>query len=68
MLKVYAYDVGHSQLDKTLLSDNRVVVKEKINCRYLTKDDFKDNIDFICMDVSFISCTKCLMLQHFKLQ
>ncbi len=56
--KVYAYDVGHSQLDKTLLSDNRVVVKEKINCRYLTKDDFKDNIDFICMDVSFISCTK----------
>lgn len=56
--KVYAYDVGHSQLDKSLLNDSRVVEKERINCRYLTKNDFKDTIDFICMDVSFISCTK----------
>ncbi len=56
--KIYAYDVGHSQLDQSLIEDSRVVAKEKINCRYLTKEDFCDTIDFICMDVSFISCTK----------
>ncbi len=56
--KVYAYDVGHSQLDSSLLADSRVVAREKINCRYLTREDFLDNIDFICMDVSFISCNR----------
>ncbi len=56
--KVYAFDVGHSQLDSSLLNDSRVVAKEKINCRYLTKDDIDEVVDFICMDVSFISCTK----------
>lgn len=56
--KVYAFDVGHDQLNIKLRNDNRVVAKEGINCRYLTKQEFKDDIDFICMDVSFISCTK----------
>lgn len=56
--RVYAYDVGHSQLDASLLNDKRVLAKENINCRYLNRDDFNENIDFICMDVSFISCTK----------
>ncbi len=56
--KVYAYDVGEGQLAEKLRNDPRVVVKEKINARYLKKEDFKDMIDFICMDVSFISCTK----------
>ncbi len=58
--KVYAYDVGHSQIEKSLINDKRVVIKEKINCRYLKRQDFIDDIDFICMDVSFISCTKML--------
>ncbi len=56
--RVYAYDVGHSQLDASLLNDKRVLAKENINCRYLNSNDFNENIDFICMDVSFISCTK----------
>lgn len=56
--KVYAYDVGENQLSEKLRNDERVVVKEKINARYLKKEDFTDTIDFICMDVSFISCTK----------
>ncbi len=56
--KVYAYDVGEGQLAEKLRNDPRVVVKEKINARYLKKEVFKDVIDFICMDVSFISCTK----------
>lgn len=56
--KVYAYDVGENQLANKLRSDKRIVVKEKVNARYLNKNDFIDIIDFICMDVSFISCTK----------
>ena len=58
--KVYAYDVGHDQLAEKLRNDPRVISQEGVNCRYLTKDNFKDIIDFICMDVSFISCTKML--------
>ncbi|MBQ6654137.1 MAG: TlyA family RNA methyltransferase [Erysipelotrichaceae bacterium] len=58
--KVYAYDVGHDQLDEKLRKDPRVVSKEGINCRNLTAEDFDEPIDFICMDVSFISCTRML--------
>lgn len=56
--KVYAYDVGHDQLDPSLKENPKIVMKEGINCRNLTKEDFKEQIDFIVMDVSFISCTK----------
>lgn len=56
--KVYAYDVGHDQLALKLRNDPAVVAKEGVNARYITKNDFEDSIDFICMDVSFISCTK----------
>ncbi len=55
---VYAYDVGHDQLNEKLKKDDRVVSNEGINARFLKKSDFVDEIDFICMDVSFISCTK----------
>ena len=58
--KVYAYDVGHDQLDSSLRRDSRVCVGEGINCRNLKAQDFSEPIDFICMDVSFISCTKML--------
>ena len=56
--RVYSYDVGTSQLHEKLLNNPRVISKEQINCRYLKKNDFPEEIDFICMDVSFISCTK----------
>ena len=58
--KVYAYDVGTDQLDISLRNDPRVISKENVNCRFLKKEDFSDEIDFICMDVSFISCTKMM--------
>ena len=58
--KVYAYDVGHDQLTEKLLRDDRVVSKEGINGRELYRNSFDEKIDFICMDVSFISCTKLL--------
>ena len=56
-LKVYAFDVGHGQLNWDLRNDSRVVVKEKINCRYLEKSDVGELVDIITIDVSFISLT-----------
>ena len=53
--KVYAVDVGYNQLDWKLRNDNRVVVMERTNIRNVTRDDIEDNIDFISIDVSFIS-------------
>lgn len=57
--KVYAIDCGTNQLDYRLRTDDRVVVMENTNARYLTKDDIgNDNIDFVSVDVSFISLDK----------
>ena len=53
--KVYAIDVGHNQLDYSLRVDDRVVVMEKTNIRHLDLSLIEDPIDFISIDVSFIS-------------
>lgn len=53
--KVYAVDVGYGQLDWRLRNDPRVVVMERTNIRYLKEEDIKDKIDFVSIDVSFIS-------------
>ena len=53
--RVYAVDVGDSQLHPTLASDDRVIVMDKTNARYLTCTNFNDQIDGAVMDVSFIS-------------
>jgi len=53
--KVYAIDVGYGQLDATLRNDPRVVVREKVNARFLEAKDFDDPIEFVSIDVSFIS-------------
>jgi 23S rRNA (cytidine1920-2'-O)/16S rRNA (cytidine1409-2'-O)-methyltransferase len=53
--KVYAIDVGYGQLDVSLRSDPRVVNREKVNARYLQPDNFDEPIDFVSIDVSFIS-------------
>ena len=58
--KVHAIDVGHSQLDWKIRNDPRVVVREKLNARYLTRADISDSIDFCVIDVSFISLTLIL--------
>lgn len=52
---VYALDVGHDQLDETLLNDKRVISMEGVNFRYVTVDDFDCRPDFAGCDVSFIS-------------
>lgn len=53
--KVYAVDVGYGQLDWSLRQDPRVVVMERTNIRNITKEDIEDELDFISIDVSFIS-------------
>lgn len=58
--KVWAIDVGHSQLDWKIRSDPRVVVREKLNARYLTREDVPDLIDLCVIDVSFISLSLIL--------
>jgi len=58
--KVFAVDVGHNQIDWRLRNDPRVEVREGVNARYLTPDDFPQKFDLVVMDVSFISVTKVL--------
>ena len=52
---VYAVDVGHDQLSNHLKEDKRVSNMEGINAKNLDSSMFDLPIDFICMDVSFIS-------------
>lgn len=53
--KVYAVDVGYGQLAWQLRQDKRVVNLERTNIRYITDEQIKDIIDFVSIDVSFIS-------------
>ncbi|HYC62997.1 MAG TPA: TlyA family RNA methyltransferase [Thermoanaerobaculia bacterium] len=54
-MKVYAIDVGYGQLDVSLRNDPRVVNREKVNARYLQAESFEEPIEFVSIDVSFIS-------------
>lgn len=62
--RVYAVDAGHGQLARSLLGDCRVINMEGTNFRYITGDDVKEDLDFISVDVSFISLTKILTPAH----
>lgn len=53
--KVYAVDVGKGQLDWKLRNDDRVVVMEKTNIRYVEPEDIPEKPELISIDVSFIS-------------
>lgn len=53
-------DVGYGQLDWKLRNDPRVVVMERTNIRYLTKDKLDQLADLAVVDVAFISLTKFL--------
>jgi len=52
--RVYAVDVGHGQLAWKLRQDPRVVVRERLNARYLTRADIPEPVDIITCDASFI--------------
>ena len=53
--RVYAVDVGYGQLDWALRNNEKVVVMERTNARYLTQEDVPEQPDFASVDVSFIS-------------
>ncbi len=53
--KVFAIDVGYGQLDWRLRSDERVVVMERTNIRYVTPEQLGEPLDLSVVDVSFIS-------------
>ena len=53
--KVFAIDVGYGQLDWKIRSDERVVVMERTNIRYVTPEDLGEPLDLSVIDVSFIS-------------
>lgn len=52
---VYAVDVGKGQLHWDLRQDDRVVVREQTNARYLEAEEFDPRPSFGVTDVSFIS-------------
>ena len=52
--KVFAIDVGYGQLDWKIRSDERVVVMERTNIRYVTPEDLGEPLDLSVIDVSFI--------------
>ena len=55
--KVFCIDVGTNQLVEPLRSDKRIMLRENTNARSLKITDFSELLDFICVDVSFISIT-----------
>jgi len=58
--KVIAVDTGYGQMDFGLRNDPRIRLLEKTNARYLEPSDIGEPVDFIAMDVSFISATLVL--------
>ena len=58
--RVIAVDTGQGQIAFRLRQDPRVRLLEKTNARYLTAEQLGEAIDFVTMDVSFISATLLL--------
>ena len=58
--RVIAVDTGYGQMDLKLRNDPRVRLLEKTNARFLTPEQLSERVDFIAMDVSFISATQVL--------
>ena len=59
-VKVFAIDVGTNQLAWKLRTDERVVSMEKTNIRYVTPENIGQLVDFVSIDVAFISLSKVL--------
>jgi len=58
--RVYAVDVGHGQLAWKLRQDTRVVVRERLNARHLTRAEIPEPVDLITCDASFIGLATVL--------
>jgi 23S rRNA (cytidine1920-2'-O)/16S rRNA (cytidine1409-2'-O)-methyltransferase len=57
---VVAVDTGYGQIAEGLRRDPRVALRERANARHLKPGDLPSGIDFVSMDVSFISATLVL--------
>jgi len=53
--RVYAVDVGYSLLAWKLRQDERVILHERTNARYLSREHIPVPLDLAVMDASFIS-------------
>jgi 23S rRNA (cytidine1920-2'-O)/16S rRNA (cytidine1409-2'-O)-methyltransferase len=60
--RVYAIDVGYGQLAWSLRQDDRVIVMERTNARYLER--LPEQVDLVTVDVSFISLGLILPRVH----
>ena len=58
--RVIAVDTGYGQMDLRLRNDPRLRLLEKTNARYMKAADLEEAVDFMAMDVSFISATQVL--------
>lgn len=58
--KVFAVDVGKGQLAWKLREDDRVVVLEGTNARYLSETEIPSPVDLVVCDASFIGLEKVL--------
>jgi 23S rRNA (cytidine1920-2'-O)/16S rRNA (cytidine1409-2'-O)-methyltransferase len=56
--RVYAVDVGYGQIDQRLRDDERVIIHERVNARYL--ESLPEPVDIVVIDVSFISLSLIL--------
>ena len=58
--RVYAIDVGYGQLHARLRNDERVVVMERTNARYVQRTHLREPVDIVVIDASFIGLEKLL--------
>jgi 23S rRNA (cytidine1920-2'-O)/16S rRNA (cytidine1409-2'-O)-methyltransferase len=58
--RVLAIDTGYGQIAETLRRDPRVTLMERTNARNLAPGDLPAEIEFVSVDVSFISATLVL--------
>src|SRR5579859_376961 len=65
--KVYAIDVGYGQIDYRLRQDQRVIVMEQTNARFV--ESLPEPIDLVTIDASFISLRLLLpVVKHWLAQ
>jgi 23S rRNA (cytidine1920-2'-O)/16S rRNA (cytidine1409-2'-O)-methyltransferase len=58
--RVHAVDTGAGQIAWRLRTDERVILHERTNARYLKSEDIGERVDAVVCDVSFISVTLIL--------
>lgn len=58
--RIIAVDTGYGQMDFKIRQHNSVRLLEKTNARYLTHETLGEYVDFVAVDVSFISATLVL--------